>query len=274
MKNSGNLVVWNLKKHLWNIERLGFTPKKLPARIFPTKTSHPIFLTSMPKSGTHLLERILCLAPQIYRPVIPTLNPMNIEKYGGWEKNIEALKNGQLLVTHAHHTHNLTKSLDQSQIASFVMVRDPRAMVLSYAHYLLRDKSHHLHDLVKGKTISEVVDFSIDGSNEWDGRSFVDVMNNFTGWGTSTNTRVVRFEDIVATDTYKKKALVKTILTTAGVTVSERLIADIYAHAFSNVSPTFRNGSVDEWREVLSSSQKDRVIKKTENMMITFGYEE
>ena len=86
---------------IWNARRFGATPNTLRDRLLSQHKSNGYFLSSQPKSGTHLLERILCLMPGIFCPIIPTLNEENIGKYGGWEKAVDNIKSGQFPVLRA-----------------------------------------------------------------------------------------------------------------------------------------------------------------------------
>ena len=66
-------------------------PNKLYHRQF-SKTKLPIiFSNSVPKAGTHLVERLLCLHPNYYRKILPTLNEQNLSKYGNFESILKKL---------------------------------------------------------------------------------------------------------------------------------------------------------------------------------------
>ena len=63
---------WNLSKTWWDLKRFGMTPDKIWRR--RGRPDLPkIFCVSVPKSGTHLLERVLCLHPRLYRKFMSTL---------------------------------------------------------------------------------------------------------------------------------------------------------------------------------------------------------
>jgi len=51
-------------RHAWTFRRFGLSPRKLVARI-GNRTEPPILCVSLPKAGTHLLERALCLHPRL-----------------------------------------------------------------------------------------------------------------------------------------------------------------------------------------------------------------
>ena len=61
--------------------RFGLRPIDIPQRLNPSGPR--IHLVSVPKAGTHLLERVLCLYPGVFRRLIPSLNRWNVSRYGG-----------------------------------------------------------------------------------------------------------------------------------------------------------------------------------------------
>lgn len=262
-----------IEKRLWDLQRFGFTSEKVILRFRSAPQElKPLFMTSMPKSGTHLLERILCLHPAIYRPLIPTLNPRNIEVRGGWKRHVSALRSGQLLVTHAYYDPDLAAMVNQKGAAKFLMVRDPRAIVLSNAHYLRTSKKHRLYETMATMSLSECIDFCIEAPVMADGLSFVEIMQRFCDWAGEADTLVVRFEDIVSGTKRDRVNLIGNILSHAGI--PQRLVdaESVLASAVSPASPTFRSGKVDEWREVLSNSQKELVSSKISDVVSRFGY--
>lgn len=271
MGNSGKLKSWeNLK---WDIERFGLSPNKLACRLRTEEHVRPLFTTSMPKSGTHLLERVLCLYPSIYRVLAPTLNPENIEKKGGWGKFINGLSKGKLLVTHAHFDTELAALLAQAEVRTYLMVRDPRAMVLSDAHYLLKDTSHRLHPMVKNLTLNERIDFCIDAQVEWQSESFVTVMKRFLPWIMHEGTLVVRFEDLVSEDWDARMGKVKQVLEHAGAAPSPVVVEEITRQALSSASPTYRSGKINEWKDVLTSDQVARIKGILGDSFAHLGYD-
>jgi len=60
------------KEILWNARRFGITPDKWSARLFPKEIR--LMTISIPKTGTHLLERVICLHPVFYRRIMKTLH--------------------------------------------------------------------------------------------------------------------------------------------------------------------------------------------------------
>ncbi|SOH95458.1 Sulfotransferase domain-containing protein [Monaibacterium marinum] len=263
-----------LNRLIWDLDRFGFSPRKLSLRLNLEKSAQvqPLFLISPPKSGTHLLERALCLSAQIYRPVTRTLNPRNIASLGGWGRHISRLRSGQLLVSHAHYEPEIAQLLQQTGAKKFLMVRDPRAMVLSDAHYLLKDTKHPMHAHIADKTLEERIDFCIEAPEFWQGHTFVELMLAFIAWADEPDTLVVRFEDLTHPDADRRTNEVARILAHAGLEPDRAAAAQIATEAVSPVSPTYRSGRTDEWRTVLSSDQITLIENSASSFISKFGY--
>ena len=71
-----------VSRQAWTLERFGLSPGKLPKRL-SDQGAPRVFCVSIPKSGTHLLERALCLHPALYRKLVPTISGANVAKFGG-----------------------------------------------------------------------------------------------------------------------------------------------------------------------------------------------
>ena len=262
----------SIEKRYWDLERFGLTPRKLIARVQPSNGLRPIFMSSMPKSGTHLLERVLCLHPNIYRPLVPTLNPRNIEELGGWKKYVFGLAPGQLLVTHAHYDVELASALDERKISQFLMVRDPRAIVLSNAHYIKHRQKHRMHHSISGMTLSERIDFCIDEPVMAGGKTFAQTMLQFANWASAQRMMVIRFEDLVGKDTETTSRIVSNIFEHVGLNPKQKTLTDILAKIHSPISPTFRSGKTDEWRNVLTTEQDERIRRMLPSVFRSLDY--
>lgn len=258
----------NANKHLWNARRFGVTPRYLAVRLLGSPAPNGCFMTSQPKSGTHLLERILCLVPGIYRPIMRTINEHNIEKYGGWNKVISRARPGQLIVSHAHYDVGLADILKSFECKSFVMVRDPRAMVVSHVHFVQRRKDHKLHAHLDGLPFSEAINLICSGDTS-ESQAFLLNMKNFIGWANHSEFKVVKFEDLLGESKIEELGR---IISHIGLDISASKLEELSLKMFSSASPTFRSGRIDEWKEVLTPAQISKIEKRAEDAMNAFGY--
>ncbi len=132
-----------ISNQYWNLQRFGFTPKTIGKRF--QKNGPLVFCTCIPKSGTHLLERILCQHPILYRKLLPTINNYNIRKYGNLEALIKSMKPCQILMSHVKHSEINRQVLEKINLKTIFLFRDPRDILVSRAFFILKRKKHYLH---------------------------------------------------------------------------------------------------------------------------------
>jgi hypothetical protein len=214
----------------------------------------------MPKSGTHLVEQMLCDIPEIYRPFIRTLNPRNIEKYGGFPKVINSLKNGELLITHAHYSPEISAALIKRKCIVIFLSRKPEAMVLSFAHYLHKDKKHRLHEQVKTFNLSDTIDFCTNHKLNPKTGTFVQIMQLFDKWKNHDGIFLWSFEDLVGGEKNKKIHILDELIRKLDIDFkSEKdrtiMISNMISKSGSKTSTTFRSGNIDEWKDQLTIQQ-------------------
>ncbi|OUD10446.1 hypothetical protein BVC71_02795 [Marivivens niveibacter] len=248
----------------WNLRRFGLSPQILKERLLLNTPDHGFFITSQPKSGTHLLERVLCLMPGIYRPIMRTVNEHNLGRYGGFENIAESAIHGRLIVSHLHFHPDWAQKLSQKQVRSFAMTRDPRAMVLSYVHYVQKRADHAEHQRLKNLSVEEAINLLINEKPEDNGENFITNMNLFAGWTKQPEIFSVRFEDLVGPN--REKTVVD-IANHAGIDLKPEQIDIIVENAFSAASPTFRSGRIDEWKNVLNAKQITKIEDATQSAM-------
>ncbi len=95
-----------IRRWVWDLERFGLTPRKWAARRQRAQLPR-VTVVSIPKAGTHLVERALCLHPQLYRPLLPTLGPRNVERFGGLGRIVEGLGPGAVLISHLPYSEEV-----------------------------------------------------------------------------------------------------------------------------------------------------------------------
>src|SRR5207237_5238920 len=83
----------------WTLRRFGLTPGKLVRRA-SDRDAPRVFCVSIPKAGTHLLERALCLHPRLYRKLLPTVADDNIGRWCGFDNLLRRIRPGEVVASH------------------------------------------------------------------------------------------------------------------------------------------------------------------------------
>lgn len=258
----------------WNLTRFGLTPEKLvqrAARQFAPEGER-IFLTCAPKSGTHLVERVLGLHPQLRRHMTRKLHSGNITRYGGWRAQMDRCKPDCFILAHAEHSAALATAIHESSFKTIVMLRDPRAIIASQAHYILVNKQHEFHKFVAHGTLDDAVKFTLFSRAGWDQRTFLESTLGYVGWADEPNTLVVKFEDLADTVLANRAEAVERILRHVGATTAGQISARIASKIVSSSSQTFRRGSTDGWRSEISHHHAAEISRLFQHYMARFGY--
>jgi len=136
--------------------KLGVPVYRTYARAVVFLPGPPIFVNSIPKAGTHLLTSLLDRFPKVmFSGEHRTLNQFKSNDLGNstaeadWEQVrrwLQSQHNGQYSTGHFHAAENVFDALEEFHFASLFVVRDPRDIVVSQAHYIAGLKRHFLHE--------------------------------------------------------------------------------------------------------------------------------
>ena len=135
----------------------------------------PVFLNSLPKAGTNLGAKCLDLAGYKFKASFASnrviaKNPRALLRRIFWSSlkrgyiigidtpvevsrpivdgTLKKLKHHEYCSSHIGYTKDILWRCQELGIAVIVMVRDPRSVLSSSAHYLFKSQSHVLHDYV------------------------------------------------------------------------------------------------------------------------------
>lgn len=257
----------------WNVTRFGLSPAKLVRRV--TNRSEPrILCITIPKSGTHLLERVLCLHPHLYRKVVGTLGEPRLRRRGGFGAMLDTLRPGQIAVGHLAFRPERVRAIEERNVRCIFLVRDPRDMVVSRAFYVIKDPKHRLREHFRREPDpAKRVRSAIAGDGSW--RSIDRILREFEGW-LDAGALVVRFEDLVGPagggDARRQEETLRRIFAHVGVPTSDAELARIQRLAFSERSPTFRRGSIGDWRRYFDDATKELFSESVGDLLTRYPY--
>jgi hypothetical protein len=269
----------SVKQNLWTLRRFGLSPGKLLTRTLRSKRSDPrIFCVSVPKSGTHLLERALCWHPRLYRKLLPTVNSDNIHKWGSLDDLFDSLRPGQVLTTHLHYQDEYHTAIQNSGVSSIFMIRDPRDLVVSKSFGIAVRKDHPAYRAINAlDDIKERMRFVIDGDQASGLMSIREQLVKFSGWFDKTDC-TIRFEDTIGHMGGGEKTAqldtLRAIYTAIGLDMPDEWLAELCENIFSSASPTFRKGTVSQWKKHFDEDIKEHFKRSAGDVLVQYGYEE
>jgi hypothetical protein len=176
---------------------------------------HRIIVNSIPKSGTHLVERALNLMGISSKPPL-FLSSATAERYqkaGSGDIQVgvgmpvlvaaDCLRTAlasheanQVVTAHVPYSSGMQAILAELNYRMILIVRDPRDVAVSLAQHISREKTHRLHAEFAALTAEQRIQHAIQG---FDGQ-LENVAQRFRSvlpWAKWENCLMIRFEDLV-----------------------------------------------------------------------------
>lgn len=197
-----------------------------------------IWINSFPKSGTALMRQALSCHGRDLGHLQMFSEPGNemqdhdriVKELQHWSHEQKAIATG--------HLHYHPAFLELMEGKTFFLVRDPRDVVVSHAHFVYQAKGHHMHARYQKMDWEERLYTSIWGDAEWGLPNIADRFLPYLGWGYQVP--VVRFED-VAEDGVARRAVFLKLRDELHLRCT---LDEMNAAIDRATSPTFRKGEV------------------------------
>lgn len=255
-----------------------------------------VFVNSLPKSGTNLLEKLIRMLDieQSGRSIASTniigrhslaKSILHQDHFSGmsvpiglefpvsvsmrWLDKTLDIADGQYLSGHAAFSEQLDYLVQKNNVKTIQIFRDPRAVLLSWAKYVVEDTNswYTFHHFFKKMDLNERILFLLKGGVA-EGiyySSFREVLNRAGGWLGSQSTLVVRFEDLVGSqgggsDEMQRKTI-ENILQHIGYEYQTSYLDWLQKDLFGGTH-TFRGGRIDGWKDVIDDELNDLIIQE------------
>ena len=243
-----------------------------------------VFLNSIPKSGTHLIEGLLDhLGLGLWSRV--EFNPDMLAEYdaGAFGKFARRTLRGEYFIEHLPWRREAEDELRRAGFKVLFVYRDPRAMALSNAHWVMTRPFHRLHERYKNLGgIEERARAEIEGtpnehSSNGVGREPLGrLYDQFRPWREADWVHAVKFEDIVGSkgggDDARQEAALKSILNYLGRDADNIAFENLRRSVFNERSNSFRRGRIDSWREELNPETAHWMSEQLAPQLACWGY--
>ena len=262
---------------LWTLQRFGLTPQKVARRVV-NRAEPKILCICIPKAGTHLLERALCLHPRLYRKLLPTINPRNVSRWGGLRPLLRRVRPGQILMTHLLYEVGYPEAARRAGVRSAFLIRDPRDVVVSQTHFISSTPDHRMHQLYRSlPRFKDRLLVSIRGHDAPHAYSIREILDGFAPWLDEADA-VLRFEDLIGSagggNDQRQLDALHTLFKNLEVDADEAFLSGVGGRLFSSSSPTFRRGSIGQWREHFDAEVSEAFASVAGEGLARYGYEE
>lgn len=270
-QKTADRLISHMKKgglSLW----LGMRPSAIKGRF----TGPKVLMTSIPKSGTNLLENTLLHFPELRRhkgKTFQRFRTLDDETF----RVLSRIKNGEFLVAHLPAFPSVVDFCRANRIKVLFMTRDPHDIMVSHFKYVSEiDTTHELHEYYKSLSSDDLrLMTSITGDHPRHD-SIRDVLLKHLGWLADPNTLVIRFEDLIGSqgggDDGRQRAAVMAIANHLGIEISDVDVDRICSKIYSQKTPTFRSGRIKTWEKYFKENHLRVFNRLTHHLMEPYGY--
>jgi hypothetical protein len=174
-----------LKPDTLDTENRKFAQVRLP---------QPLFLNSVPKSGSHLLRNVM-------RMFVPVEDQYKVQfiQWGNLQQHLAAFRPEKKMLSWGHLMFSDASAIEAAPARKIVLVRDPYTWVLARARFFLSDEFGDNSMLVKNGelTVDTLINLMIFGIHQ-KAMPMRDLFNyNAVAW-LGTDCTMLRYEDLVA----------------------------------------------------------------------------
>lgn len=268
---------------------VGIAGYRLYTRLRSAGNGPKVLANSIPKAGTHLLMSLLDAVPGM-RFAGTHLAFTGADRPGG--SNEQSLRELQAMVGrlrpahymtgHIRHQPDIVEVLSAAGCRTILSIRDPRAIALSAANYLLSNERHPLHSRVR-RDYPELDDrlravtAGIPPTDDGPGiPALAQRLDRYLPWLDEPGVCVVRYEDLAGVrgggSEDRQRTAVAGILGFLGLPADDDMVTRVAASVYSTRSATFRRGQIDGWREELAPQHSALINESCERQLHRLGY--
>ncbi len=247
-----------------------------------------LFANSFPKSGTHLLTQILQGFTQL-GPAVDSGLPAIVTYQGDTGRprepaeitqDLHRLLPGDIAYGHLHAQAETMDFLCGPGFATYLILRDPRDVVVSHVHYVTEMESNHAHhDYYTQELASfeERLHTSILGLPD-SPVPFPDIrarLSPYLGWLERSEIAYLQYEWFAEDELYFFTRILEHAIQ-HGFPCSLPTEQALHVLAISvdpTRSPTFRQGKTGGWREHFNLASKSLFKEVAGDLLVDLGYE-
>jgi len=237
----------------------------------------PVFLNSIPKSGSHLLRNIV----RMFVPVSQQYQRQFIQ-HAILAEHAHAFASDLPMLSWGHLAFADDSSVKLTNVRHILLVRDPYSWVIARARFFISEEFQGNLELLKqGKlNAEELMNLMIFGVQQ-KAPSLAEIYNhNAVGW-LGTGVKMVRYEDIVAhlkaIDSESAEAFFTDLLTSCGIDLPsdwrERVRTGSDPAQSGTARENLRTGEGPEFPRELPETQKRLVDYSVPGLRAVLGYE-
>lgn len=259
-----------------------------------------VFVTSLPKAGSHLATAVLDQLPAMRFSGLHLVpddfplpeaassrdrpEPERPIDLGRLRRMLESARPGQYVRAHFPPIPALLTLLEELDYRTVFVYRDPRDVAVSFAFYVTDLKRHHLHQRYTNefKTDAERILASITGfPRDSAGNGLVPLLalaQEYRAWLSAPGVLSSRFEDLVGErgggSREAQLAAIERIASHVDRPLTERELDAVARRAWSSGSVTFRKGAIGDWTNHFVAAHREAFRGLGSRLLVEYGYED
>ncbi|WP_318618918.1 sulfotransferase domain-containing protein [Priestia megaterium] len=246
----------------------------------------PFLMSSVPKSGTHLLQQILNGIPYTSNDIndaekkfFVDHHPQDIEIYKDHFYRLAHLQAGEFGVGHMFYSEKYAYMLKRLNLKHVFIYRDPRDVLISLIHFIPKHWIEHplYNDFNKSITNNKERIMTLIHGTEAKWPNFDKWNRPFYNWIGKPNTLAISFESLMNSIESRRNCMMTIVQylweEDSGTLPIEKIIDAMEANINPGKSRTFREGKIASWKEEFDNEIKEAFKKVAGDLLIDFGYE-
>ncbi len=228
--------------------------------------SYSIVIITIPKSGTHLLEKAL-IGITNYKKVKKEDDPLLFKvPQASLSRYLSEISPSEFFSSHLNYTPEYEQLLRTYNQKILMIIRDPRDQVVSNTYWM--KSLPDVYTQWKGQTFEEILIYNI--------KSVVSFSNLWLPWLYSAKTFALTFEELVGErgggTVHRQRKAVQKLAEQLDCKLSVEQVCAIANNLFG-ATETFRSGQIGSWKKQFTKEHKDLFKLYGGQLLIDLGYE-
>jgi hypothetical protein len=241
------------------------------------------FVTTLPKSGTHLLNVVLQelgLSRHAFdgneaaAGLTSTDNETSRASMNAIIDVVDAMPQNSFVLHHVPYTKSLMAELEKRDVRPIALIRNPYDFIVSLAHHFLANPEH---DTPRDLGLHAMQHWICGGgSNEPGPPTAKRYMSMMSGWINDPRTLILRFEEVIGplgdgrfSDQLASGLLLRDFL---GVQKSPSEVMRAFIVGFQPGLRLFRRGQIGSWKDEMAANTVEQVRLLYGRVFESWGY--
>lgn len=194
------------------------------------------------------------------------------------ERHMAKMEAWDYMTAHVGYSRAVLSIVEDESLDAFLVLRDPRAVLNSFVHYLYSEPSHMLNPDFSRLDRIDAYTLALRGGRC--GRYYLEPLDvrcrALEAWRRAESVEAVRFEDLIGPrgggSRTRQQEQIERVLRKLGL-MEEASDADLEDLDPFSKGHTYRRGKIDAWRKEMPSAVQEETTHSLSSVLEDWGYE-